>query len=164
MINGTNEITQKGFDKLVEERDNLKNVVRQEISMKIKEAKDFGDLSENAEFDEARKEQAQVEARIKQLDKIIEQAIIIDTSSISSKAVSLGVSVTLYDLDFEEECVYEIVGENEADPINGFLSASSPVGSALIGKKKGDEVNVEVPDGIARYKILKISKDTSNKH
>ncbi len=158
MTNNKNEITQAGLDKLVAELDDLKNVKIQEIAIKIKEAKDFGDLSENAEFDEARKEQAQVAARIERLEKIIESAVVVDTSSISVKSVSLGVKVKLYDYDFDEEITYKIVGEAEADPINGFLSAGSPVGNALLGKKKGDEIEVEVPDGIAKYKILKISK------
>ncbi len=158
MTNKKNEITQAGLDKLVAELEELKNVKIQEIAIKIKEAKDFGDLSENAEFDEARKEQAQVAARIERLEKIIETSVVVDTSSISIDSVSIGLKVKLYDCDFDEELTYEIVGEAEADPINGRLSSSSPVGNALIGKKKGDEIEVEIPDGVAKYKILKISK------
>ncbi len=152
------EITQEGLDKLKQEYNEIVNVRLKEIALKIKEAKDFGDLSENAEYDEAKKELAEVDARKFKLENLIENAIVIDVSNVNIKFVSLGVKVTLYDYEFEEEVTYKIVGETESDPINGMISSTSPVGAALIGKKKGQEIEVEVPDGIAKYKILKISK------
>ncbi len=152
------EITQEGLDKLKEEYNEIVNVRLKEIAMKIKEAKDFGDLSENAEYDEAKKELAEVDARKYKLEKLIENAIVIDVANVNVKSVNLGVKVTLYDYEFEEEVTYKIVGETESDPINGMISSTSPVGAALIGKKKGQEIEVEVPDGTAKYKILKISR------
>ncbi len=152
------EITQEGLDKLKEEYNEIVNVRLKEIAMKIKEAKDFGDLSENAEYDEAKKELAEVDARKYKLEKLIENAIVIDVANVNVKSVNLGVKVTLYDYEYEEEVTYKIVGETESDPINGMISSTSPVGSALIGKKKGQEIEVEVPDGTAKYKILKISR------
>ncbi len=158
MINTNHEITKEGLEKLQAEYDEIVNVRLKEIALKIKEAKDFGDLSENAEYDEAKKELAEVDARKHKLEKLIENAVVIDVSNVNIKSVSLGVKVTLYDYEFEEEVTYKIVGQTEADPINGLISNVSPVGSALLGKKKGAEIEVEVPDGIAKYKILKISK------
>ncbi len=152
------EITQEGLDKLKQEYNEIVNVRLKEIALKIKEAKDFGDLSENAEYDEAKKELAEVDARKYKLEKLIENAKVIDISNLNVKSVNLGVKVTLYDYEYEEEVTYKIVGETESDPINGMISSTSPVGAALIGKKKGQEIEVEVPDGIAKYKILKISK------
>ncbi len=159
MNNNTNyEITQEGLDKLKAELEILNHKIDKEIPDRIKVAKDFGDLSENAEYDEAKKEQAEAYARKYKLDKLIENAIVVDTAKVSIKSVSLGVKVTLYDYEFEEEVEYTIVGETESDPRKGFISSTSPVGSALIGKKKNQEVEVKIPDGIARYRILKISK------
>ncbi len=153
------EITQEGLDKLKAEYSEIVNVRLKEIALKIKEAKDFGDLSENAEYDEAKKELAEVDARKHKLENFIEHAIVIDVANVNIKSVSLGVTVTLFDYEFDEEVTYKIVGETESDPINGMISSTSPVGAALIGKKKNQEVEVEVPDGIAKYKILKIAKN-----
>lgn len=158
MVLNQHQITQEGLDKLIEELDELKNVRIAEIAIRIKEAKDFGDLSENAEFDEARKEQAMVAARIKKLEQIIENALVIDTSITSLKTVSVGLTVTLYDFEFDENIEYKLVGDPEANPLEGKLSSQSPVGAALIGKKKGETVEVHVPDGVVKYKIVKISK------
>lgn len=152
------EITQEGLDKLKAEYNEIVNVRLKEIALKIKEAKDFGDLSENAEYDEAKKELAEVDARKHKLEKFIENAVVIDVANVNIKTVSLGVTVTLYDYEYQEEVSYKIVGETESDPMNGLISSTSPVGSALIGKKKGQEIEVHIPDGIAKYKILKIAK------
>ncbi len=156
MIN--NQITQEGLEKTKKEYEELVKVKRPEIASRIKEAKDFGDLSENAEYDEARKEQAEVEDKILQLEYILEHAEVIDTKKVSTKTVSVGVKVTLYDYEFEEEISYRIVGESESNPFEGMLSSSSPVGSALLGHKKGEVVKVALPSGESEYKILKISK------
>lgn len=152
------EITQEGLDKLKAEYNEIVNVRLKEIALKIKEAKDFGDLSENAEYDEAKKELAEVDARKFKLENFIENAIVIDVANVNIKTVSLGVTVTLHDYEFDEEVTYKIVGETESDPMNGLISSTSPVGSALIGKKKGQEIEVQIPDGVAKYKILKIAK------
>lgn len=159
MMSTNYEITQEGLDKLKAEYSEIVNVRLKEIALKIKEAKDFGDLSENAEYDEAKKELAEVDARKHKLENFIEHAIVIDVANVNIKSVSLGVTVTLFDYEFDEEVTYKIVGETESDPINGMISSTSPVGAALIGKKKNQEVEVEVPDGIAKYKILKIAKN-----
>lgn len=158
MVPDQHELTQEGLDALIKELDELKNVRIAEIAIRIKEAKDFGDLSENAEFDEARKEQAMVADRIKKLENIIEYAKVIDTSTSSLKTVSTGLTVELYDFEFDEKIKYKITGDPESNPLDGKLSAASPVGSALLGKKKGDEVEVHVPDGVVKYKIVSISK------
>lgn len=158
MIESTNEITQEGLEKLIAELDELKNVRISEIAKRIKEAKDFGDLSENSEYTAAKEEQAMVATKIEKLEGIIENAVVIDTSNINVKSVGVGVKVKLFDYDFDEEVEYKIVGDPESNPLDGLLSAASPVGSALIGKKKGDIVEANVPDGVAKYKILKISK------
>lgn len=152
------EITKEGLEKLKTEYDELVTEKRQEIAQKIKEAKDFGDLSENAEYDEAKKEQAEIEAKIFKLESLIEKAIVIDPSKICVKKISVGALVTLYDYEYDEEVVYEIVGESESNPFENKLSSASPVGSAILGKKKGEEVEVEVPNGKVKYKIIKISR------
>lgn len=154
----SNQITVEGLEKTKKEYEELVKVKRPEIAMRIKEAKDFGDLSENAEYDEARKEQAEVEDRILQLEHILEHAEVIDTKNVSTKTVAVGVKVTLFDYEFDEEISYRIVGESESNPFEGMLSSSSPVGSALLGHKKGETVKISLPSGEVEYKILKISK------
>ncbi len=158
MVMTNNKITKEGLENTKKEYEELVTKVRPAIAERIKEAKDFGDLSENAEYEAAREEQSQVERKILELEYILEHAEVIDLKSVSTKTVSIGVKVTLYDVEFDEEISYRIVGENEANPFEGLLSSSSPVGSALIGHKKGDVVKVTNPGGESEYKILKISK------
>jgi transcription elongation factor GreA len=151
-------LTYEGLKKLEEELTQLKSVKRLEIAERIKQALSFGDLSENSEYDEAKNEQAQVEGRIVLLETMLKNAKVIDEDEVSTDAVSLGSKVKLYDEEFEEEIVYSIVGSTEANPAEYKISNESPVGAALMGKKVGSVVEVSVPDGVIKFKILEISK------
>ena len=152
-------MTYEGVKKLEEELEYLKTVKRKEITEKIKVALGYGDLSENSEYDEAKNEQAQVEERIIKLESMIRRAVIIDESKIDSNVVTIGSIVKVNDMDFEEEVEYTIVGSAEADPMNFKISNESPVGSALLGKKVGDVVEVAVPSGVSKFEILEIRRD-----
>jgi transcription elongation factor GreA len=149
-------MTYEGVKKLEEELDFLKTIKRNEIKEKIKVARSFGDLSENAEYDEAKNEQAFVEGRIAQLENMLKNASVVDEADISTDKVSFGSIVKVKDYDFDEELDLHIVGSAEADPIKSKISNESPVGKALIGKKVGDVVEVPVPDGVSKYEILEI--------
>lgn len=151
-------LTQQGFEKLEAELEELKIVGRKDVAEKLKVAISYGDLSENAEYDEAKKEQAELEEKILKLENMIRKATIIDEESIDLSKVNAGSIVKLYDYDFEEEVVYTIVGSTEADPFEGKISNESPIGKALLGKTEGEEVEVQVPDGVAKFKILSISR------
>ena len=151
-------LTDEGLKKLEDELDELKTVKRKEIAEKIKVALSFGDLSENSEYDEAKNEQAMVEARIANIEEILKKATVIKDSDINTNKVFVGTNVKVLDMEFDEECTYRIVGSNEADPDDGKISDESPVGKVLIGHKVGEIVEVETPAGIVKYKILKISK------
>ena len=139
--------TQEGYDELVKELDYLKTVRREEIKEAIATARSFGDLSENSEYDEARNEQAKTEARIKELEELVNNAQIVDESKIDANVVSLGSAVTVYDVEEDEEIVYNIVGSNEVSPVERKISDQSPIGKALMGQKKGAKVVVELPHG-----------------
>ena len=152
-------MTYEGVKKLEEELEYLKTVKRKEITEKIKVALGYGDLSENSEYDEAKNEQAQVEERIIKLESMIRRAVIIDESKIDSNVVTIGSIVKVNDMDFEEEVEYTIVGSAEADPMNFKISNESPVGSALLGKKVGDVVEVAVPSGVSKFEVLEIRRD-----
>ena len=151
-------LTYEGLKKLENELESLKSVKRREIAERIKQALSFGDISENSEYDEAKNEQAQVEVRIVQLETMLKHAKLIDEDDISTELVSLGAKVKLKDMDSGEEVEYYIVGSTEADPSKSKISNESPVGIALMGKKEGAVVEVSVPDGIIKFKILKIYK------
>ena len=151
-------MTKEGLEKLENELEELKVVRRKEVAEKIKQALAFGDLSENSEYDEAKNEQAQVEARIAQIEGMLKVARVVDNDSISTDAVSVGTRVKLLDVEFEEEEEYAIVGSSEADPSQNRLSYESPVGKSLLGKKVGDVVEVEVPAGKIQFKVLDISR------
>ncbi len=151
-------LTDEGLMKLEAELENLKTVKRQEVAEKIKVARGFGDLSENSEYDAAKEEQAQVETRIVQLEKMLKNAKVIDQDEIDLNTVSVGTRVTVYDEDFDEEIEYSIVGSTEADPDAMKISDESPVGRALIGKNVGDVVNIDTPGGAIQMKILSINK------
>ena len=151
-------LTQEGYDKLEEELENLKVVKRQEVAERIKVAISFGDLSENAEYDEAKKEQAQVEERILKLENMVRKAVIIDESKIDLNVVTIGSIVKVKDLEFDEEVEYTIVGSTEADPYDGKISNESPVGKALLGRAAKEVVEVQVPDGVAKFEILEIRR------
>jgi transcription elongation factor GreA len=149
-------MTYEGVKKLEEELDFLKTVKRSEIKEKIKVARSFGDLSENAEYDEAKNEQAFTEGRIAQLENMLKNAVVVDEADITTDKVSVGAIVKVKDYEFDEEMDLTIVGSAEADPMQFKVSNESPVGKALIGKKVGDIVEVPVPDGVSKYEILEI--------
>ena len=151
-------LTYEGLRKLEEELEYLKRVRRREIAERIKQALSFGDISENSEYDEAKNEQAQVEGRIIQLESMLKNARVIDEDEISTETVSIGSKVSLFDMDANEEVEYFIVGSTEADPSRHRISNESPVGRALMGKRKGSVVEVNVPDGVIKFKILEIYK------
>ena len=164
-----NEIvmTKEGYDDLVKELNELKTTRRAEISEKIRVARGFGDLSENSEYDEAKNEQAQVEARIAQIEGMLKIARVIDDAAIDTDTVSIGTRVKILDIEFDDEDEYSIVGSSEADPSQNRLSYESPVGKALLGKKVGDCFTVFVNDNYSydavirstiQFKILDISR------
>ena len=151
-------MTQEGYDELVKELKWREGEERERIKHDIVTARGFGDLSENAEYDEARNEQAKVEARIQELEALIENAEIIDETTMDVRSISLGSVVKLYDEDFEEEITYSIVGSNQADPLEQKISDQSPIGRALMGKKAGDRVTVTAPAGELLFKVLEVSR------
>ncbi len=151
-------LTYEGLKKLEEELEFLRGTKRKEVAERIKQALSFGDISENSEYDEAKNEQAQVEGRIVQLESMLKHARLIDEDDVKTDVVSLGAKVRLYDIEFEEEVVYLIVGSTEANPLKSKISNESPVGAALMGHKVDDIVEVQVPDGAIKFKILEISK------
>ena len=144
----TVQLTRAGLAKLEGELETLRTQGRTDIAEKIRVARGYGDLSENSEYDEAKNEQAKMEARIIELEKMLENVEIIEDLT----------TVTIYDEDFDEEVTYKIVGAAEADPMNGLLSDDSPLGKKLAGAKVGDTVVVEAPIGEIRYKVLSITK------
>lgn len=151
-------LTDEGLLKLEQELEQLKTKKRKEVAEKIKVARGFGDLSENSEYDAAKEEQAQVEARIVQLENMLKNAKVIDEDDIDLNIVSVGTRVKVYDEEFDEEIEYTIVGSTEADPDMFKISDESPVGKALIGKKIGEIVDVDTPGGVIKFKILSIDK------
>ncbi len=151
-------LTQEGLKKMEEELEYLKSVKRREIAERIKQAIDFGDISENSEYDEAKNEQAFIEARIALLEEKLRNAKLIDELDITTDVVSVGSKVKLKDLDTGDIFEYTIVGSAEANPLENKISNESPVGSALIGKKKGSIVEALAPVGKLRYEIIDITK------
>lgn len=151
-------LTQEGYNKLEQELDILRTERRTEIAERIKVALSFGDLSENSEYDEAKNAQASNELKIAELENKLRHARIIDESEIDTKTVQIGNKVKLLDLDFNEEIEYTIVGSSEVDLENGKISNESPVGAALIGTKKNQEVEVKAPGAIIKYRILSITR------
>lgn len=151
-------LTQEGFDKLEEELNYLKTEKRTEIAERIKVARGFGDLSENSEYDEAKNAQAENEQQIAELEVKIRNAKVIDSKEIDTKTVQIGNTVKLYDEEFEEEIEYTIVGSTEVNLADNKISNESPIGKALLGRKKGEVVDVDAPDGIIKFKILAIKK------
>lgn len=149
-------MTAEGLHKHEAELEFLKGTKRREVSEKIKVALGYGDLSENSEYDEAKNEQAIVEARIMELEAMLKNVKIIDTSSNAPDVVHLGTKLVVYDPDFDEEVTYQIVGSKEANPLEDLISDESPVGKALLGHKPGDEVTVETPGGQVVYTIRAI--------
>lgn len=151
-------LTPEGHQKLKQELEYLKVTGRQEIAEKIKIARGFGDLSENAEYDAAKDAQAAMEKRIGELEEMLKNAQVVDVSDVGTDVVSILSKVKVYDLDMEEEETYTIVGTTEADPDKNKISDESPIGTALLGKKVGDVVEVQTPGGAFELKIIEISK------
>ena len=155
-----NEMTREGYEKLNAELDHLITVVRKENAERLKEAISLGDISENAEYDAAKDAQAETEERISSIEEILRTATIVDETSSDDgdDTVQTGRTVTLEDLKMKETVTYKIVGTTEADPLEGKLSNASLVGQNLMGHKAGDLVEFQVPDGIAKYKILEVKR------
>lgn len=149
-------LTHEGLENLEQELQELKVVRRKDVAAKIKEARGQGDLSENAEYDAAKEEQAEIEARIVTIENMLRNAEVIDSGNVTD-TVSIGNTIKLFDNEFDEEIEYTIVGSAEADPFNGKISNESPIGMAIIGHKVGDVVEVEAPDGLISFKILEIN-------
>ena len=158
MVEKQEILTQEGYNKIEEEVEYLKTVKRKEVAERIKVAISFGDLSENAEYDEAKNEQAKLEEQILKLDEKLRKAVIIDESQIDLNIVTVGSIVKVFDFDFDEEIEYSIVGSAEADPFEGKISNESPVGKALLGARVGETVEVQVPDGVSKFKVLEIRR------
>ena len=151
-------LPQKVIDELKEELRELRTTGRDTIAEKIKEAKSFGDLSENSEYDEAMSDQAKMEARIADIEYMLAHAKVLDESTLSTERVHTGLSVRVYDRTFEEECTYHIVGVPQANPAEDKISDESPIGKGLLGHKVGDVVTVEIPNGYDEMEILEIFK------
>lgn len=150
-------LTQEGLDNLKEELVNLKTVRRKEVAERLKQAIDFGDLSENSEYDDAKNEQAFIEGRIQTIEATIRKAKVIEESAANQGVINIGSYVTVLDLEFDESEEYRIVGTSEADPMQNKISNESPLGKALLGKREGQVVDVEAPAGILKYQITRVS-------
>ena len=151
-------LTQEGYDKIVAEHEELVSVRRKEVSERLKEAISYGDLSENAEYDSAKDEQAELEERIVKLENMIRTAKIIDENQMTNDFVGVGLKVKIKDMDSGEDMEFTIVGSTEADPFAGRISNESLVGQHLLGKKKGEVVEIVVPDGVLHYKVENITR------
>ena len=149
-------LTQEGLEKTKKELERLKTVERKEVARMIGEAKSYGDLSENSEYDAAKTKEAQLELKILELEDRVKRAKIITKDALNTKVVNIGSKVTLYDVEFDEDVVYTLMGSTDSDPLNGIISNCSPLGKAILGQKVGAEVKVETPTGIASYTIKKI--------
>lgn len=149
-------LTKDGYEKLKEELNYLRSVKRKEVASRIKEAREFGDINENPEYDDAKTEQAFVEGRIKSLETMLRNAKLIDPSDKDDDLIGLGDTVELLDVELDEKFTYTIVGSAEADPSESRISNESPIGSAILGKNVGDVVQVEVPDGTITFQVMDI--------
>ena len=154
-----NLLTYAGLKKLEDELHDLKVVKRKEVAEKIKEAREQGDLSENAEYDAAKDEQRDIEARIEEIEKILKNAEVVVEDEVDLDRISVGCKVKVHDYEFEEDMELKIVGSTEANSLEGKISNESPVGKALIGAHTGDVVEVEMQMGIMKYKVLEIQRN-----
>lgn len=154
--------TKDGYQAMVDELAYLKGVKLEEVKISIAEARSFGDLSENSEYDEAKNEQAKVVSRIAELEGLIEHAVIIDEAELKADVVNLGSTVKVLDIDEDEELEYSLVGTNEANPMLGRISDRSPIGSAMIGATVGDIITVSTPNGEMKFKILSVARTKNN--
>ena len=154
-----NVMTYEGVKALEDELEDLKVNRRKDVAQKIKEAREQGDLSENAEYDAAKEEQREIEARIEEIEKILKNAEVVDAEDTAKdNSITLGCTVKIYDEEFKEELEYKIVGSTETDIANNKISNESPIGKALIGKKEGNKIKVESPSGELKFKILKVTR------
>ena len=151
-------LTESGYKKMVEDLQYLKGPRKMEVAERIKIAREFGDLSENSEYEEAKNEQALLETKIAEMEATIRKAKIVADHEISTKEAGVGTQVTVYDYEFEEEITYSIVGATEVNIAENKISNESPVGKAMMGKKKGEDFEVETPAGVAKYKIVSIKR------
>ena len=154
--------TKDGYQAMVDELAYLKGVKLEEVKISIAEARSFGDLSENSEYDEAKNEQAKVVSRIAELEGLIEHAVIIDEAELKADVVNLGSTVKVLDMEEDEELEYSLVGTNEANPMLGRISDRSPIGSAMIGATVGDIITVSTPNGEMKMKILSVARTKNN--
>ncbi len=150
------KLSPERLKELQEEMNYLKTVREKEVAELIKEARSFGDLSENSEYDEAKNEQGKLYSRMAELDEILSNYVVIEEEEVDGDYIRMGSTVTVLDKEFDEELVYKITGSQEADPMNGVISEDSPFGKALMGHVEGDEITVDAPAGPVEYKILKI--------
>ncbi|MBE5871272.1 MAG: transcription elongation factor GreA [Lachnospiraceae bacterium] len=153
-----NILTYEGLKKYEEELEHLKVVTRKEVAQKIKEARAQGDLSENAEYDAAKDEQRDIEARIEELEKILKNVEVVVEDEVDLDKINIGCKVRIKDLEFDEELEYKLVGSTEANSLKGKISNESPVGRALIGAGVGEVVEVETPAGVIKYEVLEIQR------
>ena len=151
-------VSRAGYEKLQEETEYLVTVKRKEVAQKLKEARSFGDLSENAEYDEAKNEQAILESRINELELLIANAIVVEDHEVSTDEIGVGSIVKIKDLEFDEIETLQIVGSTESDPDNGKISDESPIGKAALRKKVGDVFEVEAPAGLIKFEVLEITR------
>ncbi len=158
MTDKKNILTYEGLKQLEEELQDLKVVKRKEVAQKIKEAREQGDLSENAEYDAAKDEQRDIEARIEEIDKILKNAEVVVEDEVDLNKINIGCRVRIMDMEYDDILDYKLVGSTEANSLKGKISNESPVGQALIGKKIGDTIEVETQAGIIKYKILEIQR------
>ncbi len=152
-------VSKAGYAKLVEEKEYLVTVKRKEVAQKLKEARSFGDLSENAEYDEAKNEQAILESRINELEILISNATVVDDDEVSVHEIGVGSYVKLKDLELDEIETLQIVGSTESDPDNGKISDESPIGKAALHMKVGDIFEVEAPAGMIKFEVLEITRE-----
>ena len=150
------KLSPERLKELQDELYTLKTVREKEVAELIKEARSYGDLSENSEYDEAKNEQGRLYSRMAELEEILSNCVVIEEEVAEGDYIRMGSTVTVYDKEFEEEQVYKITGSQEADPMNGFISEESPFGKALMGRNAGDDITVDAPSGPVEYKILKV--------
>ncbi|WP_367566592.1 transcription elongation factor GreA [Lacrimispora sp.] len=158
MVDKKNILTYEGLKRYEDELHNLKVVKRKEVAQKIKEAREQGDLSENAEYDAAKDEQRDIELRIEELEKLLKNAEVVVEDEIDLDKINIGCKVKVYDVDEDEEMEFKIVGSTEANSLQNKISNESPVGHALMGKQVGDVVDVETQSGVIQYKVLEIQR------
>lgn len=158
MAEKKNILTYEGLKALEEEIHDLKVNQRKEVAQKIKEAREQGDLSENAEYDAAKDEQRDIEARIEEIDKILKNAEVVIEDEVDVNVINIGCMITIFDMEYKEELIYKLVGSTEANSLKGKISNESPLGMALLGKRVGDIVDVDTHSGMIQYEILKIQR------